>query len=73
MTENESIQVPTIPRNGVALLERKGDEAAVIVAIDAVVTNLATKGRPQPRQYRMKATMERVEGQWLISKLEYVG
>lgn len=73
LTENQSIQIPTIPRSGVALLERKGDEAAVIIAIDAVVTNLATKGKPQPRQYRMKATVRRVDDAWLISKLEYVG
>jgi len=73
LTDNESVQVPTIPRNGVALLERNGASARVIVAIDAVVTNLTTKGKPQPRQYRMQATMQQVDGKWLISKLEYVG
>ncbi|HET7736172.1 MAG TPA: hypothetical protein VFK52_09380 [Nocardioidaceae bacterium] len=73
LTENQSIQIPTIPTSGVALLERKGDEAAVLVAIDAVVTNRATKGQPQPRQYRMKATVRRLDDAWLISKLEYVG
>ena len=73
LTENESVQVPTIPRNGVALLERTGDQARVIVAIDAVVTNLTTNGKPQPRQYRMQATMQEIDGKWLISKLEYVG
>lgn len=73
LTENQSVQVPTIPRNGVALLERNGNQARVIVAIDAVVTNRATEGKPQPRQYRMQATMQEVGGRWLISKLEYVG
>lgn len=73
LTENQSVQVPTIPRNGVALLERNGDQARVIVAIDAVVTNLTTQGKPQPRQYRMQATMQETDGKWLISKLEYVG
>ncbi|HSV41261.1 MAG TPA: hypothetical protein VLI04_21040 [Nocardioidaceae bacterium] len=73
LVENQSVQVPTIPKNGAALLERDGDVARVVVAFDAVVTNLATKGKPQPRQYRMQVTLRKVDGDWLTEKLEFVG
>ena len=73
LVQNESVQVPTIPKNGAGLLERDGDTARVVVAFDAVVTNLATKGKPQPRQYRMQVTLKKVDGDWLTERLEFVG
>jgi Mce-associated membrane protein len=68
---NESVQVPTIPRGGAGLLERRGDEARVLIVMDAQVTNTSTE-KPQPRQYRLQVTVSKVEGQWLTSELEFV-
>ncbi len=71
LTSEESVQVPTIPKGGAGLLERDGDRARVVVTIDAVVTNKSTE-TPQPRQYRMVVTLQKVRGAWLTSKLEVV-
>jgi hypothetical protein len=72
LVENESVQVPTIPKGGAGLLERQDDVARVVVALDAVVTNKSVQG-PQPRQYRMQVTLRKVKGAWLTSNLEFVG
>lgn len=71
LADNQSVQVPVIPEDGVALLERDRDRALVLVAMDATVTNKATK-QPQPRQYRLQVTMEKVDGRWLTSGLEFI-
>jgi Mce-associated membrane protein len=63
--------VPTVPEGGVALLERDDDQARVLVAMDAAVTNKSAK-RPQPRQYRLQVELTRTEGEWLISGLEFI-
>ncbi len=47
--------------------------AVVFVAADSKVTNKATKGKPQPRYYRLKLTMVRKDGRWLTSNLQFVG
>lgn len=72
LVANEAVQVPSFPKGGSGLLERQGDRARVVVAFDAVVTNKTTQG-PQPRQYRMQVTLEKVKGEWLTSVLEFVG
>ena len=68
---NKSVQVPTIPKDGAALLERSGEEARVIVAMDAAVTNKQTQ-RPQARQYRLQVTLRNESGEWLVSGLEFI-
>lgn len=68
---NKSVQVPTIPNGGVGLLERKGDAARVLIAMDAAVTNKATK-KPQPRHYRLQVTLQKEGGRWLTSGLEFI-
>ena len=69
--QNRSVQVPTIPKDGAALLERRGSEARVLIVMDANVTNRSTT-TPQPRQYRLQVTVTRVGGRWLTSNLEFV-
>ena len=69
--QNQSVQVPTIPKDGAALLERRGGEARVLIVMDANVTNKSTK-TPQPRQYRLQVTVTKVDGRWLTSNLEFV-
>ena len=71
LAANKSVQVPTIPKDGAALMERKGSTAKVLIAMDATVTNKATK-KPQPRQYRLQVTLTRHDGRWLISNLGFV-
>ncbi len=71
LEDNESLQVPAIPEDGAALLERRDDQARVIVAMDARVSNKNTKS-PQPRQYRLQVELERTSGRWLMSGLEFI-
>ena len=68
---NKSVQVPTIPEGGAGLMEREGDQAKVLVAMDATVTNKSTT-TPAPRQYRLQVTLEQVDGEWLTSGLEFI-
>jgi hypothetical protein len=71
LKQNRSVQVPTIPKDGAALAERKGSSADVLIAMDANVTNKSTS-KPEPRQYRLKVHLTRVGGQWLTSGLEFI-
>lgn len=71
LEDNESVQVPAIPKDGAALLERRGDQARVIVAMDARVSNKNTE-QPQPRQYRLQVQLEQESGEWLVSGLEFI-
>lgn len=71
LRSNKSVQVPAIPEGGAGLLERDGDQARVLIAMDATVTNKSTK-TPQPRQYRLQVTMQKSGGEWLTSGLEFI-
>jgi Mce-associated membrane protein len=48
-------------------------DAVVFVAANSQVTNASTKGKPQPRYYRLKLTMLRKGDTWLTSNLQFVG
>jgi len=71
LSSNKSVQVPSIPKDGAGLLERDGDQAQVLVALDATVTNKSTK-TPQPRQYRLKVSLVKKGDAWLTSELEFI-
>jgi Mce-associated membrane protein len=49
------------------------DSAVVFVAADSQVTNKSTKGRAEPRYYRLQLDMAKVKSRWLVSKLQFVG
>jgi Mce-associated membrane protein len=50
------------------------DSAAVVfVAANSEVENKSTRGKPQPRYYRLKLTMVKKSGTWLTSNLQFVG
>jgi Mce-associated membrane protein len=49
------------------------DTAVVFVAADSSVTNKSTKGKSEPRYYRLKLTMTKKGDQWLASDLQFVG
>ncbi len=71
LVDNKSVQVPTIPKGGAALLERRDGQARVLVAMDAQVSNKRTN-RPQARQYRLQVQLAEEEGRWLVSGLEFI-
>ena len=48
------------------------NNAVVFVAADSQVKNKSTKGKAEPRYYRLKLTMTRKGGQWLMSDLQFV-
>lgn len=49
------------------------DSASVFVAAGSKVQNKGTKGKVEDRSWRMKLTMAKVDGRWLVSQLEFVG
>lgn len=57
-----------VVQSGVTSLH--GGTASVLVAANATVTDAA--GKASVRQYRMRATVTRVENRWLVSNLEFV-
>ena len=73
LESNRSVQVPSIPEGGAGLIERDEDSdvATVLIAMDATVTNKSTQ-TPQPRQYRLKVTLAKEDGEWLTSGLEFI-
>jgi Mce-associated membrane protein len=71
LESNKSVQVPTIPEGGVGMLERDGDQAQVLIAMDATVTNKKAS-TPQPRQYRLQVSLVEEGGEWLTSGLELI-
>ena len=48
-------------------------DAVVFVAADSQVTNKSTKGKAQPRYYRLQVSMTHTGGKWLTSNLQFVG
>ena len=66
----QAVSVPTLRAVAVSRLE--ADRATVLVAADAQVTNRRTKGQEQARYYRLSLDLERHDGRWLTSRLEFV-
>lgn len=56
----------------VGLGDVSAKNALVFVAADSQVTNKSTKGKAQPRYYRLKLTMVRQGGAWRTSNIEFV-
>ncbi|WP_374999445.1 hypothetical protein [Aeromicrobium sp. CTD01-1L150] len=57
----------------VGLGEVTDDSASAFVAAGSEVRNKGTKGETENRSWRMKLTMTKEDGRWLISQLEFVG
>jgi Mce-associated membrane protein len=49
------------------------DRATVIAATTGTVANTSTHGRPEPRQFRLRVSLVRVNGHWLTSDVRFVG
>jgi Mce-associated membrane protein len=54
------------------LAELDDDKAVVLVAASGSVKNNRTR-KAEPRSYRMRVDLRRVEGDWLVAGLEFVG
>lgn len=53
------------------LTKLAGDKAEVLVAATGTIKNKDTKSS-QPRNYRLRVDLERVDGDWLVSNMEFV-
>ena len=73
LEKNQSVQVPTIPKDGAGILEHRvgSDTATVLVAMDTTVTHKNTD-EPQQRQYRFRITVTEDDGAWKVSGLEFI-
>ena len=56
----------------VGIADIDDSSAVAFVAANSEVTNSSTKGKPQPRYYRLKLTMVRKGDAWLTSNLQFV-
>lgn len=46
------------------------EHAVIVVAIGQTITSLGTQNQPQQGQISLVATMENVDGKWLVSKMD---
>jgi len=70
-TSQESFSTGRVDEIG--LSEVDADSASVFVAAGSKVKNKGTKGEVEDRAWRMKLTMAKEGGRWLVSQLEFVG
>ncbi|AXT84363.1 hypothetical protein C6I20_03560 [Aeromicrobium sp. A1-2] len=70
-TAQESISEGRVDEVG--LSEVDSDSATVFVAAGSEVRNKETKGEVEDRFWRIKLSMVKESGQWLVSQLEFVG
>lgn len=75
LEDNRSVQVPTLPEDGVGLVERIDDTARALVVMDTTVVNREIRRAdmgPQPRSYRLLVTLTEDAGTWRVSGLEVI-
>jgi Mce-associated membrane protein len=70
-TTAKAVSTGKVLSAGISELNSKN--AVVFVAANSSVTNTSTKGKAQPRYYRLKLTMVREGDTWRTSNLEFVG
>jgi Mce-associated membrane protein len=68
--QNKSVSKGSVVSAGVVSMDQ--DSARVIVVADSKVTNKSSK-KPVPRHYRLQLDLEKKDGDWLTSSLEFVG
>jgi Mce-associated membrane protein len=56
----------------VAIVTWTGTKARTLVVLDASVTNTSS-AKPAARHYRMQLDLQKVNGRWLVSQLQFVG
>jgi Mce-associated membrane protein len=70
LEQNESVMDGEVKWAGVVSVDK--DSATVIAATTGTVANKASQGEPIARNFRVKLTLELVDGEWLTSNLEFV-
>jgi Mce-associated membrane protein len=71
LEQNKSIMDGEVVWAGVVDLD--ADSATVIAATTGTVANVTTDDKPVERNFRVKLDLEKVDGEWLTSNLEFVG
>jgi Mce-associated membrane protein len=71
VSAEQSVSTGKVLSVGISTLDR--DSAVVFVAADSQVKNKSTKGKTQPRFYRLQMDLAKVKGRWLVNKLQFVG
>ncbi len=69
--EQESTAVPSVLEVGISDVDTS--TATVFVAANTQVTSKATKGETKTVPWRIQLDMEKVDGRWLTSGLQFVG
>ena len=67
----ESISKGSVDEIGLSEVDARS--ASVFVAAGSKVQNKGTKGKVEDRSWRIKLTMAKEGGRWLVSQLEFVG
>ncbi len=70
-TAAKAVSTGKVLSTGISTLDK--NNAVVFIAANSAVTNTSTKGKAQPRYYRLKLTMVRQGGTWRTSDLQFVG
>jgi Mce-associated membrane protein len=70
LRQNEVVSTGEIAAAGTESLA--DHDAVVLVAAAARLRNKLTDGAIQPRQYRLRMTLTKQDGRWLVAKVEFV-
>jgi Mce-associated membrane protein len=66
----QAVSTGKVLSTGVSEIDAKN--AVVFIAANSEVKNKSTKGKAEPRYYRLKLTMTKKSGDWLMSDLQFV-
>lgn len=72
VSKQKLVVTATVPNNGAALEYQHGDRAQVLVAVDATTKQPKAETESQTNRYRVRLTLQRVDGQWLVSEIHQV-
>jgi Mce-associated membrane protein len=71
LRHNRSLMTGRVVWSGVSAISP--DRATVIVATTGTVSNRRSDGTARPREFRFRVSLERLDGRWLTSDIEFVG
>jgi Mce-associated membrane protein len=71
LRRNKSVMDGSVLWAGVVDVD--ADSATVIAATTGTVSNVSTDNKPVARYFRLKLDLQRVDGAWRTSNLEFVG
>ncbi len=71
LQRNRSLMTGRVVWSGVSAVSP--DRATVIVATTGTVSNRRSDGAARPRDFRFRVSLQRLDGRWLTSDIEFVG